>query len=312
MAKVPKMREDFQVIAVILNWNGGEITLSAASSVSGQVDEVVIVDNASRTRERESLRSWCKQEDVTLIENERNLGYAAGNNVGIDYALSRGADGVLIMNNDALAEPGATVALIERLHSCPGLGAVAPMVVEMERPDIVVHTTCHLRTEKGRGGWHDRGRQRSAIETEPLPTEAISGEAFLARSETLRQVGAFDERFVFYFEDTEWSARAQRGNWKLEVVPRAIFRHAIGGSMPSLKGQYFRARNRPIFLRVGLAESRLAAARHSALATFIAMAALARRGHPWIALRSVLYGWIIGILARDFPRQNTGETTATG
>jgi GT2 family glycosyltransferase len=177
-----------------------------------------------------------------------------------------------------------------------GLAAVGPTVVEMARPEVVVHTACRLSP---RNGMVDRGCLRSKIRTEAFSTEAISGAAFLARAAAFRECGDFDERFGFYFEDTEWSARVTRAGWKLEVVPRSVFRHVVGGSMPSVTGQYYRARNRPIFLRVGLGRSRPRAAYESVAATAIAVISLTRRGHPWIALRAVLAGWLVGVFLRD-------------
>ena len=58
-------------------------------------------------------------------------------------------------------------------------------------------------------------------------TGYVSGEAFLARADVLRACCGFDERYVSYFEDTDLSVRARRAGWDLEVIPRAVFRHAV-------------------------------------------------------------------------------------
>jgi GT2 family glycosyltransferase len=289
---------EFRVAALILTWNGGEMTRDAAASVMAEVDEVIVIDNASHAEERASLRAWCAADGVTLIQNDSNLGYAAGNNVGIDYALEHGADAVLIMNNDAQAEPGALRPLVARLTSNPKLGAVSPMVVEMANPHVVIHTACYLRPKAGSVDWHDNGRDRAEIRVDPFATDTLSGEAILARSAALRQCGGFDDRFVYYFEDTEWSTRLRRSGWDLEVVPRSVFRHVMSGSMPSARAVYFRARNRPIYLRVGLAESRISAAWKSIPATAITVGGLLRRGHLKLALRAT-FGWLVGVLTRD-------------
>jgi GT2 family glycosyltransferase len=285
-----------RIVAIILNRNRATLTADAVMSVLDQVDRVMIVDNASDDTEFLQLESFSRRHDVMLVRNDRNLGYAAGNNIGIGLALEAGFDALLIMNNDATAEPGAVRLLAGRLLQCSALAAVGPTVVEMDHPEVVVHTACRLSP---RNGMVDRGRLRTEIRTEAFSTEAISGAAFLARATAFRECGGFDERFGFYFEDTEWSARVQRANWKLEVVPRSVFRHAVGGSMPSVAGNYYRARNRPIYLRVGLGQSRPRAAIGSAAATAIAIMSLMRRGHPWTALRAVLAGWLVGVFLRD-------------
>jgi GT2 family glycosyltransferase len=284
------------VVAIILNWNGRCHTENAAISVLGEVDSVMIVDNASEHLERDKLGSFVAYHNMTLIQNDRNLGYAGGNNVGIRRALNDGFDAVLIMNNDAAAEPGAVRLLMQHLFQHPKLGAVGPTVVEMQNPDVVVHTACRL---SARNGMVDNGLLRSKVRTDPFHTEAISGAAFLARAATFEECGAFNERLVFYFEDIEWSARVQRAGWSLEIVPQSVFRHVVGGSMPSIRGQFYRARNRPIFLRLGLGQSRMRSLIGSTSGTAITMASLLRRGHLWTALRGVLLGWITGVVARD-------------
>jgi GT2 family glycosyltransferase len=288
----------FRVVALILTWNGGEMTHSAAASVNNEVDEVIVIDNASAPSEQESLSAWCRQANVTLIQNQSNLGYAAGNNVGIAYALERAFDGILIMNNDATAEPGAVRTLVDRVATAPLLGAVSPMVVDMANPNTVIHTACDLRVNRGNVEWRDHGRSRVDIAGDILSTDVLSGEAFLARSAALRQCGGFDERFVYYFEDTEWSTRVRRSGWELEVVPRAVFRHMVSGSMPSARAVYFRARNRPIYLRVGLEESHLSAARKSARTTAVMVAGLLKRRQLRLAARATR-GWLVGLLSRD-------------
>jgi GT2 family glycosyltransferase len=131
-------------------------------------------------------------------------------------------------------------------------------------------------------------------------TKTSSTEIGATRSTALSQCGGFDEHFVYYFEDTEWSTRVRRGGWKLEVevVPQSVFRHMISGSMPSARAVYFRARNRPIFLGVGLAESHCSAAWKSTTSTFIMASGLLRRGQLRLAARAVR-GWLVGVLIRD-------------
>ena len=94
-----------RVTAVVLSWNGREDTLACLRSLEGEDVEVIVVDNASEDRTAEAVTG------VELIRNERNLGYAGGMNVGIRRALERGADAVLLLNNDVEVEPGAIAAL---------------------------------------------------------------------------------------------------------------------------------------------------------------------------------------------------------
>jgi GT2 family glycosyltransferase len=245
-----------------------------------------------------------------LIENATNLGYAAGNNVGLRRALDEGYEAILVMNNDAEAEPGAVDLLRDHLASDASIAAVGPTVVDMARPDFVMHTALLLDMQSGKTGFVDQGVARSERRTQPFTTAAVSGCAFLASSEVFRECGLFDERFVFYYEDIEWSARVRRAGRKLELVPAAVFRHVFGASMPSATGFYYQSRNRPIFFRIGLGHSRLKATVLSFPGTLHSIAWLVRHGKLWTAVRTALYGWLLGVIAKDSPDANASAPQA--
>ena len=90
-----------KVAAVVLSWNGREDTLACLRSLEAEGADVIVVDNASEDGSAEAVT------EVELIRNPQNLGYAGGMNVGIRAALQRGADAVLLLNNDVVVEPGA-------------------------------------------------------------------------------------------------------------------------------------------------------------------------------------------------------------
>src|SRR4051794_1380517 len=117
-----------KVAALILNWNGGELVERAILSVLDQVETVIVVDNASAPDERARLSNLASRDGVLLIQNETNIGYAAGNNVGLRRALEDDYDAVLVMNNDAEAEPGAVELLKSHLAGDERLGGVGPTV----------------------------------------------------------------------------------------------------------------------------------------------------------------------------------------
>jgi GT2 family glycosyltransferase len=95
-----------KVFVIILNWNGYKDTLECLRSVD-KIDypkfETVVVDNASTDGSVEAIRK--RFPHVTLLENGQNLGYAAGNNVGIRHALANGAGYILLLNNDTVVDP---------------------------------------------------------------------------------------------------------------------------------------------------------------------------------------------------------------
>jgi GT2 family glycosyltransferase len=283
--------------AVVLNWKQAALTIEAVESVRAQVDHVYVVDNASGAGDVAMLRRVADGNEITLIENRLNLGYAGGNNVGIGRALQEGWDAVLVMNSDTVAEPGAVAALTGRLQVASAVAAVAPMQISYDT-GAVLHTACSVDLRSGRTHWHDAGADPATVGTSPIDTGYISGAAFLARRRVLEACGTFDERFFCYWEDTEWSVRVRRGGWSLEVVPGARFRHHRGASTPSDVSAYYMTRNRVLFLRRAAGRSRAAAFRATVAPTLVMFVSLARRGRIAAAFRCALGGWVAGLASR--------------
>ena len=121
------------LVAVVLNWNGGEDTLRALESLAGL--ETICVDNGSADgSDREVKRRF---PSVELIRTGANLGFAGGNNVGIRRALERGADWVLLLNNDAVADKGIAGALLRAAEARPDAGLLACKVYFSDPPDVI-------------------------------------------------------------------------------------------------------------------------------------------------------------------------------
>jgi hypothetical protein len=283
-----------KVVAVVLSWNGREDTLACLRSLSGEDLEVVVVDNASEDGTAEAVTG------AEVIRNERNLGYAGGMNVGIRRALERGADAVLLLNNDVEVEPGAVAALGEALD---GAGAVCPVIVFADDPDRVWYSGARYDPRRGYNGRHRTDPPGGVVET-----ERICGAAVLVPREALERVGDFDERLFAYVEDADWSLRARAQGLRLLVEPRARVRHKVSastGGEGSDSALYYSTRNTLAVAERHAPLGRLGTRRRRAavLAAHGAQALLARRPSR---LRAVRDGW------RDFRQGRFGPRLASG
>jgi GT2 family glycosyltransferase len=283
----------------------------AARSVEDDVWRVYVVDNGSPEPVGRRLAALCEERGYALIATGRNLGYGKGNNLGIDRALGDGCEAVLVMNDDAFAHEDAVSELARHLEEHPGVGAAGPMVLWYPS-GRVMHTGAVLDPATGRVEWVDHNMPVEEADRRVRPTGYLSGEAFLARAEVIRDCGAFDPRFHFYFEDAEWSLRVRRAGWELEVVPSAVFDHVWGGTIPSKAAAFHRAHSRPLFLRWALGKSWWSTARLSVRPTAYAAMLLVARGRPWSALRGALFGWVTGLVrllgeGRSDPRASSGS-----
>ena len=201
------------------------------------------------------------------------------------------------MNNDAFADPGSIPPLLARLEAVPSVGAVGPVVVR-HGTRKVLHAACSLSLRTGHGRWLQYEASLETIDKAPVGTQYLSGEAMFIRSEVIKSVKMFDERYFCYNEDADWSLRARRAGWTLEVIPESVFEHMVSVTSAGQVGAYYRARNIPLFLRLATGRTRLAALILALPAELVSFAALVRHGHIARAFRGVVVGWLVGATMR--------------
>jgi len=221
-----------RVYVLLLNWNGWRDTLECLTSLQHlKYDNfsVVVLDNGSTDdsvkRIRESFSS------AILIENGQNRGFAAGNNVGIRYALERGGDYVWLLNNDTVVDPDALSTLVAVAESDPRLGAVGSVLYYMTEPD---------RIQAWGGGQVSLLLGTSSHYTRPVKNEKIgylTGASILVKRAAIERVGFLDEGFFMYWEDVDYCFRLRKAGWCLAVAPESRVFHkvssSVGGQSPT-------------------------------------------------------------------------------
>src|SRR3954465_1947800 len=175
-----------ELIAVVLNWNGGEDTLAALESLRGI--ETICVDNGSTPGSAAGIED--RFADVELIRTGTNLGFAGGNNVGVRRALERGADWVLLLNQDAVALPGIAGALERAAALRPDAGVLACKVL-FESGATVMYAGATFRAWLGYSG---RVRGHGAPDTfdEMRHTGRADGAAMAVSRAAIARVGLLD------------------------------------------------------------------------------------------------------------------------
>lgn len=238
------------VISVILNTNRREDTLQCIASLmqSNYVNHTAIVlDNSSTDGSVEAIHG--EFPSVEIIELEENRGYAGNNNVGIKAALRQGADWVFVLNEDTISDPECLTKLVEVGEGSGQIGIVGPMVYHHDEPDVIQSAggllgpyweSIHLAKDEPDNGQF----------TLPRDVEWISGCAIMVRRETIEEIGAIDDRFFYFWEETEWCVRATKAGWRVVHVPAAKLWHkgVQRNYRPKPSLMYYTTRNRFLLL----------------------------------------------------------------
>lgn len=242
-----------RVAIIVLTYNGLADTLACLASLE-RLDyprerrHIVVVDNASQDGTPATVRE--AYPHVTVIENQANLGFAAGNNVGLRYALAQNYDYALLLNNDTEAAPDMLANLVSVAEDDPRIGAVGPIIYYHAAPTRVWSAGGRIDWRRGisrmEGEVEDQGQFTAIREV-----DFVTGCAMLLRRAALERVGLFDERFFMYFEETEWCVRARRAGFRILFAPQAKLWHKIPLNARFDKEYlaYYMTRNRLLFLR---------------------------------------------------------------
>jgi GT2 family glycosyltransferase len=175
--------------------------------------------------------------EVIFIKNEKNLGFAGGNNVGILAALRAGADYVYLLNNDTVVDPAFLDELVAVARSHQRAGALCGTILELRNGgEGKTHTVSYAggRLSRVRGEMTHLGVGRELGDCEDAEsvreTGCITGCGVLLPSRVLTGAGLLDEDFFFGTEDIELSWRLLELGWRLVYVPKSLIWHRGGRS----------------------------------------------------------------------------------
>ncbi|HET7648575.1 MAG TPA: glycosyltransferase family 2 protein [Gaiellaceae bacterium] len=270
--------------AVVLNWNGGDDTLAALASLDGL--PVVCVDNGSTDGSPEAIASAFPAVD--LIRTGVNLGFAGGNNVGIRRALERGADWVLLLNNDAVAEPGLAAALESAAAARPDAGLLACKILAVDGA-TVQYAGATFRPRLGYSG-----RVATSGPEELRDVGRADGAALAVSRAAVERAGLLDESLFLYVEDVEWSLRVREAGFAVVLVPAARVRHkgsAASGGSASTTNLYYDTRNTIAVSERHAPLPRAGRAVRRGVVVAAHLAQAARHPRRAAAVRAVVDGW---------------------
>lgn len=215
---------------VVPVWNGSRWLPGLLASLRAQTVaplEVLAVDNGSEDGSREWIAGHASE--WRILPQGSNTGFAAAANRGIEAA--RG-EAIALINTDVELDPAWLERALAALAG-EGVAAVATKMVDLADPRVLYDAGDILRRD---GVCEQRGRFRRDDGRWDAPGEvfAACGGAALYRRDAVLAAGAFDERLFAYLEDVDLGLRLRLAGWRCAWEPRAVARHAGGGSSDAL------------------------------------------------------------------------------
>ena len=208
--------------------------------------EVWLVDNNSADGTVEAVRK--AYPDVAIIENEENRGFAAANNQALRQMNGRYA---LLLNSDTVLTGGAVKELYEFMEYAHQAGMACGQLLNQDgsKQNSIASFPSLLTLLANETALRilmpHRFPSKRRDYASPVPVDSGIGACLMVRKEAIDDVGFFDERYFFFFEETDWSYRMKRNGWAVYFVPSARIYHAQGktvGSGVNSRIMFYRSR----------------------------------------------------------------------
>lgn len=232
------------VTIVILNWNRKADTLECLDSIKRLAYpsfSVILVDNGSTDGSPDAIEHWSDGEvPVTLIRNEKNLGFVGGSNQGMRHALATDTDYVFLLNNDTVVEPDVLNILVQAAERSGDIGMVGPKIYQYGKGNILDSAGTRTIPWLAQGFLIGHGDEDHGQYDYPADLPYVTGTALLVKRAVLEKVGLMDEDYFCYYDDFDWGMKAREAGYKLYLEPKAVIHH---------KGSQTAGLNSPFYMR---------------------------------------------------------------
>ena len=233
------------IVVVIVNYNGYKDTeecLASLRKVKTPNMYVIIVDNGSTDDSTNRLKEFVIEEKEHLICVEDNLGFSGGNNIGIRYAIDKGAEYVCLLNNDTVVDPNF---LDKMLDKADNNSVVYGTIRFFSNPDRVWFAGGNYNRWTGRTVHFGYNQNDAKIEELREKQNFVTGCLLLMPTYVIEKIGMLPEHYFLYYEDTEYSLRLIENGVGMKYAREAIIYHKVSASTQKMpdKMMYYTIRN---------------------------------------------------------------------
>jgi len=217
------------IILSYMNWAFTEATIRSVVCYSDYDNlEILVVDNGSTEDVVEELQRYVKRDPrIKLVLNGENLGYAAGNNVGLRIATG---DYLVLLNNDTFVTKGWLADLIRPLRQDASVGLVSPTTnsIGNEQKIRIQYTNMEEMARSSRAFVRQHLRER-------FETDSVAFFCAATRRDVVDKVGLLDEAFgLGFFEDDDYCQRILRAGYSIQIVDDVFVHHHLSASFDKL------------------------------------------------------------------------------
>ncbi|MFQ5964744.1 MAG: glycosyltransferase family 2 protein [Candidatus Scalinduaceae bacterium] len=220
---------------IIVNWNTRDMLNNCLSSIYKTVNdidfEIFVVDNNSTDGSQEATRKHFPE--VNLIENKTNTGFAHANNQALQMIQGKFA---VLLNSDTILQEGAIKTLLSFMRDSPEAGiAGAQLINDDGSRQNSIDNFPSLGTEICNKSllrlfFPKKYPSKRKSYHNPIEVDSVIGACIMVRKEAMDEVGALDEDYFFFLEETDWCLRMHTKGRKVYHVPDARVIHASGHS----------------------------------------------------------------------------------
>ena len=217
-----------------------------------KVLEYTIDEAEERGEKEEKIINLPSNKKLIVIKNEKNYGFAEGNNIGIRYSLEvLNPDYILLLNNDTVVDKDFLDELVKVAKNDDSIGAVGPKIYYYNKNNII--NFAGGKVSLWRAETKNIGRNLADTEKFNKTKEVsfIEGSCILVKKEVIKNIGYLDHEYFCYFEDTDWCIRMKKRGFKLLYIPKAKIWHKIAASTSLLSPlrTYYWGRNSFLLLK---------------------------------------------------------------
>jgi GT2 family glycosyltransferase len=209
-----------KIIVIVVSYNGEKWIHECIRSIINNgytYYEIVVVDNASQDATVSIIKENFKE--IVLLNQQRNLGFGRGANVGIQYAMSQKADYILLLNQDIKLEDRCIEEMITVCEQNRAIGIASPLQMNYDGSEIDPHFR-RLYNFKS-----DVKDANAVVYKDSLEVDTVIGASMLFRATVIQTIGGFDPIFFLYHEEGDLCRRAKYHGFQIHIIPKAVVYH---------------------------------------------------------------------------------------